>query len=580
MMEQLYYISAGNPKKMIKPILYAAFSDLCDIFPLGFAALAVGYIYTYFAEPATLLNTQTLWYIWGGMVLSLGLMFFGEVLSYRSAFRGAYLASAEGRANLAEHLRKLPLGFLLSKDSGELGNMMMSDFTQIENAASHILPQLVGGLISSILAFVFILVLFDWRMAFAMFAGLPVSLLILWGVSSLEKRMGERHSKAKITVTNRLQEYLYGMRVIKAYNLRGENFKKLEQAFKNLMKESIKLEGGLGPFFLVAIALIKSGLALITITGVYLILGGEITIPLFAMFLLVGAQIFDPISAAIMRLPEFKYNAQAGKRIVNLLNQPIMDGEGEPPEDHDIKLQNVTFSYDENIVLDDVSVEMDEGTLTAIVGPSGSGKSTVLRLIARFYDPQNGKVFFGGSDERYMDPERLMKKISMVFQDVYLFADTIGNNIGYGREDATQEEIEAAAKAAQCHDFIEGMPDGYNTMVGEGGSTLSGGEKQRISIARAMLKDAPVILLDEATASLDPENEVEMQKAISRLVKGRTVIMIAHRLKTVLNANNIIVMDRGRVVEQGKHEDLIEDDGLYAKLWDLQTKTSGWQISA
>lgn len=257
-----------------------------------------------------------------------------------------------------------------------------------------------------------------------------------------------------------------------------------------------------------------------------------------------------------------------------------MTGEKEPPANHDIRFENVTFGYGKNIVLNNISLKMKAGTLTAIVGPSGSGKSTLLRLIARFYDPQQGRVLFGGSDERDMDPEKLMKKISMVFQDVYLFADTIAGNIRYGRENAAQADMEAAAREACCHTFIAKLPQGYDTMVGEGGSTLSGGEKQRISIARAILKDAPVILLDEATSSLDPENELEMQKAISRLIQDRTVIMIAHRLKTVVKADNIVVLDKGKVVEQGTHESLLANKGLYARLWELQIKTTGWHISA
>lgn len=579
MMEQLKRITVGNPRKMIKPILWSVFANLVNMFPFGFMAISVGMIYEYYSKEQMFLNTQNLWLAWGGMVLSLVFVFIGEWMSYRYSFRSAYESSAEGRANLAEHIRKLPLGFLMSKDPGELGHMMMSDFSLIENAATHILPQLVSGIITPVLTFAF-LVFIDWRIAIAMFAGFPVSMLILWGVSSLERKLGKSHSKAKIAASNCLQEYLYGMKIIKAYNLCGENFKQLERAFHRFMKESIKLEGTLGPFFLVAIVFMKTGLSLITIVGVYLILSGEITAPLFAMFLLVGTRIFDPLTVAIMKLPEFKYDALAGERILHILKQPIMTGDKDAPESHDIRFENVTFSYNKNIVLDDVSLEMQKGTLTAIVGPSGSGKSTLLRLIARFYDPQKGRLLFGGSDVREMDPEKLMKKISMVFQDVYLFQDTIRNNIRYGREDATQDEIEAAAREACCHNSIMKLPQGYDTMVGEGGSTLSGGEKQRISIARAMLKNAPVILLDEATASLDPENEVEMQKAINRLIDGRTVIMIAHRLKTVVNADNIIVVDKGKAVEQGKHDVLIKNNSLYAKLWDLQTKTSGWNISA
>ncbi|WP_438799438.1 ABC transporter ATP-binding protein [Brevibacillus laterosporus] len=577
--EQLRNITAGEPKKIWKPIFWAVLANLVNMFPFGCMAAAVSMIYAYYSTEQSSLNMQSLWLVWGGMVVFLVLVFLFERMSYRFTYRSAYESSADGRTYLAEHMRKLPLGFLMKKDPGELGHMMMNDFTHLENAATNILPQLVSGAIIPILAF-FGLLFMDWRMAVAMLAGFPVAVLLLWSISGLERKLGKSHSTAKIVQANCLQEYLLGMKVIKAYNLRGENFKRLEQSFYNYMKESIKLEGVLGPFFLVAMAFMQTGVSLMTIVGVYLILGGEITVPLFAMFLLVGTRVFDPLSVAIMRLPAFKYDAMAGERIISLLDEPIMSGENEPPEHHDIQFDSVTFGYDKNIVLDNVSVEMKEGTLTAIVGPSGSGKSTLLRLIARFYDPQHGKVLFGGSDVSEMDPEKLMKKISMVFQDVYLFQDTIRNNIRYGRENATQAEIEEAAKEACCHDFIMKLPLGYDTMVGEGGSTLSGGERQRISIARAILKNAPVILLDEATSSLDPENEVEMQRAISRLIKGRTVIMIAHRLKTVVNADRIIVLDKGKIVEEGQHEELIKDDGLYAKLWELQTKTSGWRITA
>ncbi|QDX95827.1 ABC transporter ATP-binding protein [Brevibacillus laterosporus] len=579
MMKQLRNITAGDPQKMLKPILWAVLANLVNIFPFGCMAAAVSMIYAYYSKEQSSLNMQGLWLAWGCMVLFLVLVFLCERMSYRSTYRSAYESSADGRTHLAEHMRKLPLGFLMRKDPGELGHMMMNDFIHLENAATNILPQLVSGAIIPILAFLGLLFM-DWRMAVAMLAGFPVAVLLLWGVSGLERKLGKSHSKAKIVQANCLQEYLFGMKIIKAYNLRGENFKRLEQSFSHYMKESIKLEGVLGPFFLVAMAFMQTGVSLMTIVGVYLILGGEITIPLFAMFLLVGTRVFDPLSVAIMRLPAFKYDAMAGERIVSLLDEPVMRGEKEPPEHHDIRFDSVTFGYDKSIVLDNVTVEMKEGTLTAIVGPSGSGKSTLLRLIARFYDPQHGKVLFGGSDEREMDPEKLMKKISMVFQDVYLFQDTIRNNIRYGRENATQADIEEAAKEACCHDFIMKLPHGYDTMVGEGGSTLSGGERQRISIARAILKNAPVILLDEATSSLDPENEVEMQRAIRRLIKGRTVIMIAHRLKTIVNADRIIVLDKGKIVEEGRHEELIKNDGLYAKLWELQTKTSGWRITA
>ncbi|HMM23107.1 MAG TPA: ABC transporter ATP-binding protein [Selenomonadales bacterium] len=579
MIKKLRDITAGNPQKMLKPILWAIVANLAAMVPFGCMVMAVVLIYGFHAKEQPVLNIQDLWLLSGAMILLGALVFAAELMAYRATYRGAYTSSAEGRVKLAEHIRKLPLGFLMSKDPGELGHTMMNDFTQIENAVSHSLPQLVSGAAVPVLAFAG-LAFIDWRVAVAMFAGLPAAVLILWGISGLGRRLGQSHAKARIIQANCLREYLWGMKVIKAYNLRGENFTRLERAFYRFMQESVRLEGVMGPLVLVAVAFIQSGLSLITVVGVYLLLGGEITVPLLAVFLLAGTHVFDPLAVAIMRLPVFKYDAMAGERIVSLLGQPVMTGEEEPPAKHDIRLANVTFGYGENSVLDNVSAAMKEGTLTAIVGPSGSGKSTLLRLIARFYDPQKGEVLFGGSDERAMDPEKLMKKISMVFQDVYLFQDTIGNNIRYGREEATQKEIEAAAREACCHEFIARLPQGYDTPVGEGGSTLSGGEKQRISIARAMLKNAPVLLLDEATAALDPENEVEMQKAIGRLVKGRTVIMIAHRLKTVVKADNIIVLDKGKVVEEGRHGELMKNNGLYARLWELQTQTSGWRISA
>ena len=573
----IYQVTAGNPKKLKKPVIWTVVTNI-NLFSFMFLALFVITIYSFFAGDAGSLDIKTLWLSWGGILATSVVVYLLERKATHATFHDGYTTSADGRIRLAEHIRKLPLGFLMSKDSGELGNTMMNDFSQIEEGVTHILPQLISGIIVAFLA-LFGMAFADWRMALAMFAGLPVTFLILWGVRVIDRKRGAAHTKARIEQTNRLQEYLTGMKVIKAYNLRGANFKKLERAFYNFMKESIKLEGVSGPFYLIAVAFLQIGLSMITMAGTYLLLGGTLELPMFIIFLLVGSRVFDPLVSAITQLPVFTYQAAAGKRIVDLLEEPTMQGEGEAPKDHDVIFENVTFGYGEDVVLHNVNASFPKGTMTAIVGPSGSGKSTMLRLIARFYDPQNGIVRFGGVDEKTVDPEKLMSKISVVFQDVYLFQDTIGNNIRYGRENATQEEIEAAAKLAHCHDFIMALPDGYDTMVGEGGSTLSGGEKQRISIARAILKDAPVLLLDEATSSLDPENEVEVQQAIEELVKDRTVVMIAHKLKTIAGADQIIVLDQGEVKEVGTHKELMDNHGLYRHLWDIQQTTAGWQIN-
>ncbi|HCL4547819.1 ABC transporter ATP-binding protein [Clostridium botulinum] len=562
-------ITAGHPEKLVKPVAYTILANIIGMLPFGLAIAVIQIIFKPFVTPGTTLDIAKLWMVVGALVLSMLIMFLAEIPAYRHAYRDAYMTAAEGRANLAEHMRKLPLGYLFCKDAGMLGNMMMGDFTMVESGMSHVVPKLMGALVTPVLAFIG-LAFMDWRMSLSMFAAMPVALLIIIGTSKLQKVLGRELTEAKVDASNRLQEYLTGIRVIKSCNMTGEHFKHLEGSFYNLMKKSIKMEGLLQSIVLTVTPLLRAGLTVMVYVGSYLLMGGTLTIMTLATFLVIGTRIFEPLSEAIINLAELRYDAQAGERIIKFMEEPVMVGEKSPPSSNDIELQHVDFSYDNVKVLRDVSTKMKEGTLTALVGPSGSGKSTVLKLVARFYDPQQGKVLLGKEDMKEMNPESLLKRISMVFQDVYLFQDTIGNNIRFGREDATQKEVEEAAKKACCHDFIMKLPQGYDTAVGEGGCTLSGGEKQRVSIARAMLKDAPVVLLDEATASLDPENEMDVQKAINQLIKGRTVIVIAHKLKTIRSADNIIVLDDGRVVEQGKHEELIKLKGLYARLWKLQ----------
>ncbi|KEI91408.1 ABC transporter ATP-binding protein [Clostridium botulinum] len=562
-------ITAGHPEKLVKPVAYTILANIIGMLPFGLAIAAIQIIFKPFVTPGTTLDIAKLWMVVGALVLSMLIMFLAEIPAYRHAYRDAYMTAAEGRANLAEHMRKLPLGYLFCKDAGMLGNMMMGDFTMVESGMSHVVPKLMGALVTPVLAFIG-LAFMDWRMSLSMFAAMPVALLIIIGTSKLQKVLGRELTEAKVDASNRLQEYLTGIRVIKSCNMTGEHFQHLEGSFYNLMKKSIKMEGLLQSIVLTVTPLLRAGLTVMIYVGSYLLMGGTLTIMTLATFLVIGTRIFEPLSEAIINLAELRYDAQAGERIIKFMEEPVMSGEKSPPASNDIELQHVDFSYDNVKVLKDVSTKMKEGTLTALVGPSGSGKSTVLKLVARFYDPQQGKVLLGKEDMKEMNPESLLKRISMVFQDVYLFQDTIGNNIRFGREDATQKEVEEAAKKACCHDFIMKLPQGYDTAVGEGGCTLSGGEKQRVSIARAMLKDAPVVLLDEATASLDPENEMDVQKAINQLIKGRTVIVIAHKLKTIRSADNIIVLDDGKVVEQGKHEELIKLKGLYARLWKLQ----------
>lgn len=576
-MNAIENITIGHTERLRKPVGYTMLANLVNIVPFCLSIEAINVIFRAFDGSGMPLDTQRLWTIFILLVVYVLVMALAERASYRANFRGAYEMSAAGRVSLAEHLRKLSLGFLSRRDPGDLSSMLITDFTMAETGISHHLPQLMGALVMPVLAFAGLLWI-DWRMAVAMFIALPLAVGILLGSTYLQYKLSGKQIAAKINAGNRLEEYLQGIRVMKAYNLLGDKFVRLKNAFAELRRACIRQEALLGPFILLSVTLIRAGLTLMILCGTYLLIGGDLSLLTFVMFLVVGSRVFDPLTSALTNFAEFRYFSIAGGRILTLMNEPEMQGSKEAPESGDITFYHVSFGYQKKQVLQDVSVTLRKNTLTALVGPSGSGKSTMLKLCARFYDPQQGQVLFNGVDMKTLEPESLMSHISMVFQDVYLFQDTIRNNIRFGKTDAADEEIEAAARKACCHDFIMRLPKGYDTQVGEGGCTLSGGEKQRISIARAILKEAPVVLLDEATASLDPENEVEVQRAINTLIAGRTVIVIAHRLKTIKNADNIIVLEEGRIAEQGKHQELLDNKGLYAKLWNIQEKTLGWKL--
>lgn len=576
-MNAIKNITIGHTERLHKPVGYTMLANLVNIVPFCLSIEAIRVIFNAFDGSGQPLDTNRLWWIFGIMVVYMLVMALAERASYRANFRGAYEMSASGRLSLAEHLRKLSLGFLSRRDPGDLSSMLITDFMMAETGISHHLPQLMGAVVMPVLAFAS-LIWIDWRMAVSMFAALPLAVLVLWTSTKAQRKLSGRQIQAKINAGNRLEEYLQGIRVMKAYNLLGDRFVRLRDAFAELRHACIRQEALLGPFVLLSITLVRAGLTIMVLCGTYLLLGGELSLLVFVLFLVVGSRVFDPLTSALTNFTEFRYFSIAGGRILTLMNEPEMKGEKLSPTPGDIRFEHVSFAYQDKEVLHDINLTLPQNALTALVGPSGSGKSTVMKLCARFYDPQKGRILFNGVPMNEINPESLMSHISMVFQDVYLFQDTIRNNIRFGKTDATEEEIIAAAKKACCHDFIMRLPQGYDTMVGEGGCTLSGGEKQRISIARAMLKDAPIILLDEATASLDPENEVEVQKAIDTLIKGRTVIAIAHRLKTIQEADRIIVLDNGEVKEEGKHDELIRKEGLYARLWKIQENTSGWRL--
>ncbi|MDR0346897.1 MAG: ABC transporter ATP-binding protein/permease [Coriobacteriales bacterium] len=567
-------LSGGNTGLVVKSAALECLNNLSQV--LGVALI-------YFALDNSLgnlvqgepVNFPAMWIICLCFIPTVALYMVAQTFAYDACYLNAYRLSADGRVTLASCLKRLPLGYIKSRDPGDLSNAIMNDYSMLETTNSHTLPQLIASIVLPCVVFVMLL-FFNWRMSLAMIAAIPLALLVILLSVRLQDKLSKRQTRSRINAANRLQEYLTGIKHIKSNNMSGKKFERLDKAMQDLMRDSIRMEAIAGPILGVASFITRSSMIIMTLVGSYLLIGGEIDLMVFIGFLLMSTSIYVPLTTAFGNFVELRYTATAGERILELQNTPVMSGGDDAPAHGDILFDNVTFRYRDVDVLKDVSILIPEGKVTALVGPSGSGKTTLTRIAERFWDVNAGTVSLGGKDIRECDPDNYLMRFSEVFQDTYLFEDTIAGNIGFGREGATHEEIVEAAKAAECHRFIERLPAGYNTRVGEGGATLSGGEKQRIAIARALLKDAPIIILDEATASLDATNEAAVQSAINRLVRSRTVIVIAHKLKTVRNADNIIVLDDGRVVEQGRHDDLLQQNGLYSRLYTTQQQSMDW----
>lgn len=578
MYKYFYNISGGSIRSLGPSTIAALLDGIAKIIPAALLVDIFNTIYRSFAEPEAGLNIGRLWTVCAVLLIWLVVEYAAYASLYDKTYKVAYSLAASGRLKLAEHIRHLSLGFFGKRDPGDITNLLLGDYGQVEHTISHNVPQLISGIMLPVLA-LFGLVFLDWRMALAMFIAIPFGVLLLWLTDSVQARLSESHVKAKNEAASRLQEYLAGIREIKAHNIGGKRFERLRLSFDQLKRASISLEGVMGPMIMGAMLLTRSGMTLMIFVGSYLLVGGTMSLPVFLLFLLVGTKVFEPLTVVLMNYGEMRYSAYSAQRIMDVRMEKPLPGTENVRAHAPIEFDRVSFGYDsDQPVLKDLSFHIEPNTITALVGPSGSGKSTVTRLLARFWDIDSGSIRIGGREIKEINPESLLGDISMVFQDVYLFQDTIGNNIRIGNRDATQAEIEEAAKRACCHEFISRLPQGYDTPVGEGGSTLSGGEKQRISIARALLKDASIVLLDEATASLDPENESAVQQAINELVANKTVILIAHRLKTIQHADKILVLDQGQLAEEGTHAELLEKQGLYANLWHLQQNTDGWRV--
>lgn len=501
------------------------------------------------------------------------------VFQYMSTFYSTYVESGVRRCTLAEKLRKIPLSFFGKKDLADLTNTIMSDCALLETASSHWIPELVGAIISTTLI-VISLFFFDWRMALAAVWVMPVAFLIVLYSRKVMGKVYERTMQYRISCQDGIQEGLETLRDLRSYNMTDAYMSGLENKIKAVEKNAIFVEFTNAAFVCSAQMILKLGIGTVAVVGGALLLNGQITVLTFFMFLLVVTRMYEPLQISLQNLSAIISADTNCKRMDEILSYEEQEGDKELTNDgYDIQFDHVSFAYkDGEQVLSDVSFMAKQGEVTALIGPSGGGKTIVTRLAARFWDNDTGSITVGGMKVTDIDPEKLLSLYSIVFQDVTLFNDTIMENIRIGRQGATDEEVMEAARLAHCDEFVERMPEKWNTMIGENGSELSGGERQRISIARAFLKDAPIILLDEATASLDVDNESFIQESISKLICDKTVLIIAHRMRTVDGVDKIVVLKDGTVAEQGSPAELKQTDGIYKHMVEMQMESAAWRF--
>ena len=506
------------------------------------------------------------------------LSFVTHLQQYTATYGLVYGEVKVTRIALAEKLRQLPLGYFNKKDIADLTETIMGDVNRMEHVWSHVLGYLYGSYISTGIIAVFLFI-YDWRLAIACLWGVPVAFGLLFGSRKWTSKASEKLKQAAIKVSDGIQETLENVREIRATNQEKTYLRGLYQKIDEHEKVMVKGELVAGIFVNAASVIMRLGVATTILVGAHLIVQGQVDFMILFMFLLVITRIYAPFDQSLALIAEMFVSQVSANRMMEIYDTPVASGkETFEPKGHNIEFHHVSFAYDLQDVLKDVSFTAKEGEVTALVGPSGSGKSTCAKLAARLFDVQKGKITVGGVDINEVDPEVLLSDYSMVFQDVVLFDDSIKENIRLGKRNATDEEVYQAAKAANCDEFVQKLLNGYDTLIGENGAKLSGGERQRISIARALLKDAPIVLLDEATASLDVENETKVQEALSTLLANKTVLVIAHRMRTVQSADKIIVLEDGKVKEEGSPEQLYKQNGLYRHMLDLQNESSKWQI--
>ena len=563
-LQKKFALSRQGTIDLIKACIACAVSYLILMPPVGLLYFFVSDI-----MHGTLAGKIPLYII--GVIVCLALIAVTTYIQYNATFLTTYVESGVRRITLAEKLRKIPLSFFGKKDLADLTSTLMSDCTTLETAFSHFIPELVGSIISTVIISVS-LFFFNWKMAISAVWVVPVSFIITLCSYHIQDYMGKKSMDVRMTCADGIQECLETMQDLKANNAESEYLKGLENKIKAVEKRSIISEFSTAAFISSAQIVLKIGIATVALTGTVLLI--------FFMFLIVASRLYDPLQVSLQNLAAIISTRVNINRMNEILYHPVQSGKTEiSNKGYDIVFDKVGFSYNnEETVLKDVSFTAKQGEVTALIGPSGGGKTTVSRLASRFWDISKGTITVGGENISNIDPETLLSLYSIVFQDVTLFNNTIMENIRIGKKDATDEEVIAAAKLANCDEFVQKLKDGYNSTIGENGCELSGGERQRISIARAFLKDAPIILLDEATASLDAENETLIQTALSRLIQNKTVMIIAHRMRTVAGADKIVVLKDGVVAEQGSPIELMSKNGIYANMVKLQTESQNWSI--
>ena len=573
-LQKKYALSEQGAKDLIKGCLACVLQNLSFMFPVGLLYCLVSDLMN-----GGVPGGKIPFYV-AGCVVCIGLILLTTFFQYNATYFATYKESGVRRITLAEHLRKIPLSFFGKKDLADLTSTIMADCTFLEQSFSHFIPELAGSIISTILISIGLLFT-DWRMALAALWVLPVAFAIVGFSAKIQENLNQKAMDVKMACADGIQECIETVRDLKANNAEQAYLKGLEKKIRAVEHRSILNEFGLAVFVVSASLVLKLGIATVALVGAVLLMQGSLSVLTFFMFLLVVSRLYDPLQGALQNLAAVISTRTNIARMNEILDHPIQQGSDRlSNQGYDIVFDHVGFAYNTGeTVLKDVSFTAKQGEVTALVGPSGGGKTTVSRLAARFWDINRGKITVGGMDVSRIDPETLLSLYSIVFQDVTLFDNTILENIRIGNKDATDEQVIAAAKLANVDEFAEKLPDGWHTNIGENGCELSGGERQRISIARAFLKNAPIILLDEATASLDVENETLIQTALSRLIADKTVLVIAHRMRTVAGADKIVVLSDGTVAEEGSPKDLEEKNGVYAHMVKLQTESQNWKLA-